>query len=75
MKKRMLVLLIAAMMLVVSAAPAMAVSDHSGCKAFGHYMAHRAHSGTQGETMRGYGRNGQTSTFIYYQKEFSCGRA
>jgi len=80
MRKRIMVLLMAVMMSVMSAAPALAGENpHHGCKAFGQYMSHVARAGKMGEKIRDYGSGvdsypGKVSVYIYYQKQDSCSR-
>ena len=87
MRKKIRVLLMAAMMLLLlalSAAPALAASPGfpppgPGCQEFGQYRAYVAKAGVMGETMRGYASCpesyvGKVKNYLFFQKAESCGR-
>jgi hypothetical protein len=84
MKNKILVLLMAAMMLAMTSAPALAASPGfpppgPGCQEFGQYRAYVAKAGVMGETMRGYASGpesyvGKVKVYLFFQKAESCGR-
>ena len=79
MRKRLLVLLMATVMVVLGATPALASSPNSGCKAFGHAIAAEAHNKDYGrgdlarDTASGpYSYPGRMSLLVFYDKEVYC---
>jgi hypothetical protein len=79
MRKRIVVLLMATVMVVLGATPALASSSNSGCKAFGHAIAARAHNKDFGmgdlarDTASGpFSYPRRMHLFIYFEKEVYC---
>ena len=72
MRKRLTVLLMAVMMVVMSAAPALAAppaGSTGACRAYGQQISTYAHQHRMGEIASGYARAGQMSLFIHLDKE------
>ena len=79
MRKRLLVLLMATVMVLLGATPALASSSNSGCKALGHAIAAEAHNKDYGrgdlarDTASGpYSYPGRMALLVFFDKEVYC---
>lgn len=80
MRNRLTVLLMGLLMLVMSAAPAMASPFNTipgGCKGFGHAISNVARHHRMGDLAKGYASGpdsypGKMAVYIHYEKEFDC---
>jgi hypothetical protein len=75
MRKRLLVLLMTAVMVMMSAAPAMAAPS-GGCKAWGHFVRNLAHRQAMDDRAHLYIHGspffGDWNDYIRAEKEFQC---